>query len=741
MKQSKMVEVAWNSFFLSFSPPIKASADHSLFSACPLAFIQAIFAFRQAHLVLASLITCSVLFGVSSAAYAQNKCRCKGCSYDGQAQCGCGCSASTIDLPAAEADESLAAVPQVSYSTAGCSGGMAGAYPCHGVNLLSHLGLAAMGGGTTNKANDIWGWTSADTGINYALVGRTDGTRFVDLSDPTNPVYLGNLPRTAGTSISTWRDIKVYDNHAYIVADYSSGSTNHGMQVFNLAMLDTVDRSVAMSSPLTFSPLTTYNNFTRAHNLAINEDTGFAYALGSNTQSGGLHAIDLQNPASPTFAGGFSGDGYTHDAQVVLYNGPDSGYLGREVAFSSNENTLTIVDITSKTSPSQVSRTTYQSVRYAHQGWLTEDHRYFIMNDELDERDVGSITRTRTHVWDVSDLQNPQYLGAEPLRSGSTDHNLYTSNGLVFESNYQSGLRILDTRDIRNGDLYEVGWFDTLPGRDDVGFQGAWSAYHFSESGVTIVNNVGEGLFVLDTSGIVAGAPTLGLMNGSFEDIEQGQRAATLPDDSLLSFTGTAFSAAGNSYDYDIPGWVGPPSRAIVVNGSDHFISGGAIDGENYLLLQSALTQVTVRQTLADVLEKDTTYALSVQVGETLISGDAGYDIGLYAGNTLLANIQDTDPGAPQLTQGAFSTVELFVDSRDYISLEGLPLQIKLSTRLLADGSDLGRTLFDAVSLEIEPLQAESCSHSVPEPSSQFLYLLCGLLLCRRRRLKAKHNH
>jgi choice-of-anchor B domain-containing protein len=103
------------------------------------------------------------------------------------------------------------------------------------------------------------------------------------------------------------------------------------------------------SPPVTFANTAHYDDFGSAHNIAINEDSGFAYAIGTGTCSGGLHMV--QNPASPTNAGCYSGDGYTHDTQCVIYNGPDADYQGAEVCFSSNEDTLTIVDVSNKAAP------------------------------------------------------------------------------------------------------------------------------------------------------------------------------------------------------------------------------------------------------------------------------------------------------------------------------------------------------------------------------------------------------
>jgi choice-of-anchor B domain-containing protein len=117
------------------------------------------------------------------------------------------------------------------------------------------------------------------------------------------------------------------------------------------------------------------------------------------------------------------------------------------------------------------------------------------MDDEGDEL-AGSVPRTRTIVWDVSNLEEPvvvkEYLGT----TSATDHNLYIRGQYVFESNYVSGLRVLDISDPANP--REVGYFDTVPfGENTPGFAGSWSNYPFFKSGTIIVTSMREGLFVV----------------------------------------------------------------------------------------------------------------------------------------------------------------------------------------------------------------------------------------------------
>ncbi len=380
-----------------------------------------------------------------------------------------------------------------------------GPYSSRNVKMLGHLTLAEMGAGQSNVlGNDIWGWTSS-TGREIAIMGMTNSTAFVDVSDPNNPLYLGRMMTHTGNNV--WRDMKVYNDHVYVVADNNG---NHGLQIFNLNDLLAVD----LNNPQTFSATAHYGGFREAHNIAINQSSGYAYVVGSEKASGGLHVLDLSSPTAPTVAGNFSADGYTHDVQVVNYIGPDSDYANREIAFASNEDTLTIVDVSDKNNMTEISREGYPDNEYSHQGWLSEDQRFFYMNDELDERRADELIATRTHVWNVEDLDNPVYLGKYDGQASTIDHNLYVKDGLIYQANYTSGLRILQVNDASILDIEEIGFFDTYNTDDNVTFNGAWSVFPFFDSGTIIVSDRQNGLFVLRFSSVPE--PTCGMLAGLF---------------------------------------------------------------------------------------------------------------------------------------------------------------------------------------------------------------------------------
>jgi len=375
----------------------------------------------------------------------------------------------------------------------------AGGFPCEDVDMLSFLTRSDVGAKRGIQMNDVWGWTDPETDIEYAVIGRTDGTSFVSLADPNNPVFLGDLPYSATGHQSLHRDMKVYKNYAYIVAD---GAGAHHMQIFDLTQLRNVP-----NAPATFTETGIYKDIYSSHNLIINEESGFLYAVGSDSGGescgGALHMIDLADPAVPTFAGCFNeprtgrgGSGTTHDAQCVNYRGPDADYAGREICLSSNGTALSIADVTDKSNPVAISVADYPSVAYAHQGWLTEDHRFFYLNDEGDEAS-DLVEATRTIIFDLTDLDEPELSGMYMADNSAIDHNLYVKGNLMYQTNYLAGLRILDITNPE--EPVEVASFDTVPygPNDNSPVLGAWSNYPFFKSGVIVVTSGREGVFFL----------------------------------------------------------------------------------------------------------------------------------------------------------------------------------------------------------------------------------------------------
>ncbi len=405
-------------------------------------------------------------------------------------------------------------VPSTQTGRSDCVDGVAaGEFACDGVDLLSFIPLDELGFVNTDPvvsgggASDIWGWTAEDGG-EYVLLGHTNGTAAVRVTDPENPVYLGSIPNTSPAQL-IWHDIKVVNDHAII----GSESAVHGLQILDLTKLQDLDGSTPQV-PILFDAF--YPLSGTQHNVVANEAAdqlivvgGGIAALGlpADECGSGLNILDFSDPMQPAPAGCYDGGGYIHDAQCLIYEGPDADHTGKNICATFSEEEIEIVDISDPADAQTIATILYDDTRYTHQGWFTEDFRYLLANDELDETDAEAVTHTRTLVFDVTDLDDPvEHLVA--LRDGSDgnpatesiDHNNYVHEGLAYQSNYTSGLRIIDVAglDADGGPVWdEVAFFDTYPADDAATFNGTWSNYPYFDSGTIAVSGIGEGLFLL----------------------------------------------------------------------------------------------------------------------------------------------------------------------------------------------------------------------------------------------------
>jgi len=350
------------------------------------------------------------------------------------------------------------------------------------ISLRSRISVSEFGGGL-RTGNDCWGYVSP-SGREYALMGLDSALAVVEITDPASPVVVGQISHPT----SDWADVKTYSAYAYVVNE--SGA---GVQVVDLSDVDNGNISLVREFDADGDAVTN-------HNIALNEDSGYAYLCGSNGFGGGLVALDLSIPSNPIVEGAYT-DAYVHDAEIVSFT--EGPYAGREIAFCyAGFAGLDIVDVTNKSNMFRLSRTSYPGQDYTHQGWLDRTTMLLYLNDELDERNSGSLVTTR--VFDVSNLSSPQLVNSFGTGQNVIDHNLYARDGFVFEANYRSGLRVFDaTSDPENP--AESGYFDTFAGPDDTEYDGAWSVYPFFPSGNVIISDIQGGLFVLDPTFALAG--------------------------------------------------------------------------------------------------------------------------------------------------------------------------------------------------------------------------------------------
>ncbi len=350
-------------------------------------------------------------------------------------------------------------------------------FPAENVVLKSWITLGEFGTGAST-GNDCWGFVSS-SGREYAIMGLSNATAWVEVTDPTDPVIVATRQEPS----SLWHDIKTYQDYGYAVSE-----VGQGIKVYDMSQID--------SGIVTLVNTILTGGGASTHNVAIDETSGFLYRCGGGDN--GLRIYDLADPSTPVLVGQWS-DRYVHDAQIVTYeSGP---YAGRQIAFCCSgfnggftDTGRSIVDVTNKANPFVVRQVAYSGRQYSHQCWLSPDRKFLYLNDELDEQNNGTPTTTR--IFDVSVLENASEIGTFTNGSSAIDHNLYQRDQYIFASNYRSGLRIFDATD--PAAPVEVGFFDTVPENDIPTFNGVWSNYPFLPSGTIIVSDIEKGLFLLE---------------------------------------------------------------------------------------------------------------------------------------------------------------------------------------------------------------------------------------------------
>ncbi|KAK4235075.1 hypothetical protein C8A03DRAFT_46719 [Achaetomium macrosporum] len=390
-------------------------------------------------------------------------------------------------------------------------------FRCKGLDLYDFKTHAQLGSSSGAGAGS-WGWTSPD-GREFVAIAQEDGTAFAEVSKKGKLIYLGRLPQYDTAAPSLWREIKGYKSYILI----GSEAERHGVQIFDLSKLQSVDPS----NPVVFSNEKDLAGFYseqlplgRSHNVVTNEELGYGVATGFQPRNGPLRAglvfFDLTDPSNPKTLGGTGADGYVHDAQCLVYRGPDKKYYGRDICYGYDEDSLTIFDVSDKQNIKVISNTSYEGFAYTHQGWVLDPkwQQYLIADDEYDEYDKQGLAADGypiSYIWDISSLESPKQTGHyKGLRKG-IDHNQFVKDGFAYQSNYGLGLSILDLRSVPRDPtgkgIKEVAYFDIhpeddhLPGGGNVTFVGTWSHYPFFPSGYIVINTMDRGAFVVKRSG------------------------------------------------------------------------------------------------------------------------------------------------------------------------------------------------------------------------------------------------
>lgn len=337
-----------------------------------------------------------------------------------------------------------------------------------------------------SSTNDIASWYDVQEDHSYVLVGCDNGTAIYFMLPGGRPLYMGKLPTQTVSSL--WRDIKVVNDHAYVVSEAPA----HGMQVLDLTAFRDWH---PLDGPVIWQADTVVASPASAHNLIAFEQKDRVIQVGSTFASGGAVIYDVSSPGAPQLVGTAGEWGSFHDGQALVYNGPDTEHVGKELLFAAGSGRLWILDISDPGDVQLIGSKTYPNAHFSHQVWVSEDHDHAFLGDELDESSDGLPTRTM--VYDLTDLDNPVVVEVHESASMASDHNQYTHGEWLFQSNYKDGIRMLSDAWPQSPVLTEQGHFDPLDSLSGPGFQGAWSHVVMEEQGVIAFTSIYQGLWII----------------------------------------------------------------------------------------------------------------------------------------------------------------------------------------------------------------------------------------------------
>ncbi len=385
---------------------------------------------------------------------------------------------------------------------ANCVQGFAGPFPCRNVDLLAQVRLSDLSTRPGTMSN-MWGFVDLDDNREYAVVGVSNATVVIEVTDPVNPREVGSVP---GNN-SLWREVKVYQffdpalnrhrAYAYITTEAAQG----GLQIIDLSNLPASVQLANTLRDFQTSHTLHVSNVDYASNAALSGREAFLYIAGSNLNSGSFRIYSLADPVVPQLVTAApAGTGYMHDSTTLFITDNrttqcSQGHNPCQVLVDFNESTIDLWDVTDKAQPVRLSATGYPEARYTHSGWPTPDQRFIVVHDELDELRIGF--NTHMYTLDIGDLVTPRLVTSYLGPDSTTDHNGYAKGDRYYVSHYRRGLEILDLANPEA--LREVARLDTFlsPADNVAGTDGAWGVYPFLPSGNILISDIDNGLFVL----------------------------------------------------------------------------------------------------------------------------------------------------------------------------------------------------------------------------------------------------
>jgi choice-of-anchor B domain-containing protein len=357
-------------------------------------------------------------------------------------------------------------------------------YPHQNIYLLSQLDPEGADAGDGRNYSACWGWYQASKNKEYAIVGSSTKTYFIDVTNPYSPVIKDSVIGRSGAC--TWREVKTYQNYCYVVSDVC---VPNSLQIIDMQYLPDSVHVVYDDS--------TY--FERAHTAWVD---GNKLYVGGNAKRGqgsvGMNVYSLATPTAPVLLRKIQDDypsiNYVHDMFVrndTVF--ASAGGQGLQVFKLTASNTFTFLG----------SLTGYTEAGYNHSSYLTQNGQTLVFCDETPAMSIKVADVSNLGLITLSALTKPSSF---PDFAG---HNPYIlGNKWAFVSCYQDGLNLYDIS-VPSAPVLK-GYFDTYPqGGANVSnyfgspWRGNWGAYPYLPSGIIIATDMQNGIFILEADSLL----------------------------------------------------------------------------------------------------------------------------------------------------------------------------------------------------------------------------------------------
>jgi len=343
--------------------------------------------------------------------------------------------------------------------------------------------------------NGIWGYKTGKR--EYALQCDHIGLNILDVTT-NNIVVIQTIEMTGG---DVYRDVATHENYAYVAAQKGRDAN---AWVVDLSQLSSDSAQLANSNPISINKIKDLGYTDWGHTLNVWNGLLFL-----NDSFMGCKILDLRNnPMKPVELINYE-KGECHDSYVHTINDKDILFASDGQSGSWN-----LLDITNIREPNfkfkSIAETDTEYNAYAHSSVVSEDGKTLFAFEESNKFDIAAF--------DISNPKKPRLImkfqWSGDIASPALAHNGFVRGKYLHVAYYAAGYRVFDIADVSNGNIKEVGKYETFRDPDGDGildnlekFEGGWNVFVGLPNKI-LVSDTKHGTFVMEIDDSTSKCPS-----------------------------------------------------------------------------------------------------------------------------------------------------------------------------------------------------------------------------------------